>query len=103
LPNLALPTEENKPIGIWGQRHLRYLREYRRIIQANLITNGKLNSYLADIDKQAEDMLFQLVEQMAERDGLTEQLKAESQMKWVGVTGFGTEQTEIVKSEWIFA
>lgn len=63
--NLALPAEGNKFIGIWGQRHLRYLREYRRITYANLLTSGKLNSYLADIDKQAEDMFFRLVKQVS--------------------------------------
>lgn len=84
LPCLSLPTEkENKSIGVWGQRHLRYLKQYRKVLYTNLLTSGKLNSYLADIDKQAEDMFLRLVKQMAEREGMTEELKAEDQMRWV--------------------
>ena len=84
LPCLSLPTEKgNKPIGVWGQRHLRYLRQHRKVLYTNLLTSGKLNRYLADIDKQAEDMFLRLVKQMAEREGVSEQLKAENQMEWV--------------------
>ena len=83
LPNLTLPIEENKPIGIWGQRHLRYLKQHRKVLYTNLLTSGKLNSYLADIDEQAETMFFQLVEQIAQRNGITESLKASDQMAWV--------------------
>lgn len=83
LPNLTLPIEENKPIGIWGQRHLRYLKQHRKVLYTNLLTSGKLNSYLADIDEQAETMFFQLVEQIAQRNGITESLKAIDQMAWV--------------------
>lgn len=83
LPNLILPAE-NQPIGIWGQRHARHLKEYHKILYYNLLTSRKLNSYLAGIDKQAEEMYFRLVKQMAEREGVTEQLKAENQMEWVG-------------------
>lgn len=82
LPNLILPAE-NQPIGIWGQRHARYLKQYHKILYYNLLTSRKLDSYLADIDKQAEEMYFRLVKQMAEREGVTEQLKAENQMEWV--------------------
>ena len=64
LPNLTLPIEENKPIGIWGHRHLRYLKQHRKVLYTNLLTSGKLRSYLADIDEQAETMFFRLVEQM---------------------------------------
>lgn len=104
LPNLALPAEENKFIGIWGQRHLRYLREYRRIIYASLLTSGKLNGYLANIDEQAEDMFFRLVKQMSVREGVTEQLKAENQMKWIrAMNSIRHRATEIVNSELIFA
>ena len=71
LPNLKLPEEEIKPIGVWGQRHKHYLKEYKRATYTTLLTSGKLNSYLADIDKQAEEMFSQLVEQMAEREGVT--------------------------------
>lgn len=83
LPNLTLPTEEKQSIGIWGQRHARYLKQHRKILYYNLLTSEKLNSYLTDIDKQAEEMYFRLVKQMAEREGVTEQLKAENQMEWV--------------------
>ena len=75
--------EELQPIGVWGQRHLRYLEKYHRVVYANLLTSGKLNSYLADIDRQAQDMFERLVKQMAEREGLTEQLKAANLMEWV--------------------
>lgn len=84
LPCLSLPAEkENKPIGVWGQRHLRYLKQHRRVLYTNLLTSGRLNSYLADIDRQAKDMFLRLVKQIAEREGLTEQLKAENSMLWV--------------------
>jgi len=83
IPCLTLPAEkENKPIGVWGQRHRRYLREHKRAIYTNLLTSGKLNSYLADIDEQAEEMFFRLVEQMAEREGVTEQFKAANGLEW---------------------
>ena len=78
------PDEEQKPIGIWGQRHLRYLKNYRKVLYANLLTSGKLNDYLADIDRQAEEMFDLLVKQMAVAEGVTEQLKATDQMVWVG-------------------
>ena len=85
LPCLSLPAEkENKPIGVWGQRHLRYLKQYHKVLYINLLTSGKLNSYLADIDEQAEGMFLRLVEQMAKREGVTEQLKAKNQMEWIG-------------------
>ncbi|MEE0511853.1 MAG: TnpV protein [Peptococcaceae bacterium] len=104
LPNLLLPAEENKPIGIWGQRHLRYFQQHRKVLYTNLLTSGKLNSYLADIDEQAEDMFLRLVEQMAEREGITEQLKAKNPMKWVGKMNVLREAAaEIVNAEVIFA
>ena len=83
LPCLKLPEEEQVHIGIWGQRHLNYLRENKRVLLSGLQLSGKLNSYLADIDKQAEGMCSRLVKQMAEREGITEQLKAENQMECV--------------------
>lgn len=84
LPCLSLPAEtDDKPVGVWGQRHLRYIRQYQRIFYTNLLTSGKLNSYLADIDKQAEDLFFRLVKQMAERESVTEQLKKENALEWV--------------------
>ena len=78
LPDLALPAEEEKPFGIWGQRHLEYIRKYKKGFYLNLLTSCKLNSYLADVDKQAEDMFFRLVKEYADRQGVTEQLKAEN-------------------------
>lgn len=104
LPCLSLPAEkENKPIGVWRQRHLRYLKQRRKVFYTNLLTSGKLNSYLADIDKQAEDMFLRLVKQMAEREGVTEQLKAENQMEWVGrMNNIRNRTMEIVNAELIF-
>ena len=101
LPCLSLPAEkENKPIGVWGQRHLRYLKQHRKVLYTNLITSGKLNGYLADIDAQAEDMFLRLVEQMAEREGVTEQQKAENQMEWVGrMNNIRSRAMEIVNEE----
>ena len=85
IPCLTLPTEkEHKPIGLWGQRHKRYLQEYKRMVYISLLMNGKLNSSLADIDEQATEMMFRLVEQMADKEGVTEQLKVEKPMLWVG-------------------
>ena len=83
LPCLKLPEEEQVHIGIWGQRHLRYLKKHHRVRYANLQTSGKLNSYLADIDQQAEEIFERLVKQMAKREGVTEQLKAADSMEWV--------------------
>lgn len=105
LPCLSLPTEkESKPVGIWGQRHLRYLKQHRRVLYTNLLPSGKLNSYLADIDKQAEDMFLRLVKQMAEREGVTEQLKAENQMEWVGrMNNICNRAIEIVNTDLIYA
>lgn len=104
LPCLSLPAEkENKPIGVWGQRHLRYLKQHRKVLYTNLLTSGKLISYLADIDKQAEDMFLRLVEQIANREGVTEQLKVENQIEWVrAMNSIQHRVTEIVNAELIF-
>lgn len=103
LPDLKLPDEENKPIGLWGQRHARYLKQNHKVLYMNLLTSGKLISYLADIDKQAEDMFFRLVKQMAKREGVTEQLKADNQMKWVArMNNIRSRATEIVNNEIIY-
>ena len=83
IPCLKLPEEEQHPIGVWGQRHLRYIRQHRKVLYINLLTSGKLNGYLVDIDKQAEEMFSRLIKQMAEHEGVTEKLKADNQMKWV--------------------
>ncbi len=82
LPNLIL-LAENQPIGIWGQWHARYLKQHHRILYYNLLTSGKLNAHLAEIDQQAEEIFFRLIKQMANREGVTEQLKAKNQMEWV--------------------
>ena len=104
FPCLSLPAEkENKPIGVWGQRHLRYIRQYKRILYTTLLTSGKLNSYLADIDEQAEGMFLRLVEQIANREGVTEQLKVENQIEWVrAMNSIQHRVTEIVNAELIF-
>lgn len=103
LPDLALPAEEQQPIGIWGQRHLRHIKQKRRVLYTNLLTSGKLNSYLADINRQAEEMFFRLVKQMAEREGVTEQLKADNQMAWVGrMNDIRSRAIEIVNNDLIY-
>ena len=103
LPDLALPAEEQQPIGIWGQRHLRHLKQNRRVLYANLLTSGKLNSYLADINRQAEEMFSRLVKELAEKEGITETLKAENQMLWVRRMNAVLETaTEIVNNEIIY-
>ena len=103
MPDLALSDEEEQSIGLWGQRHLRYIKQHRKVLYLNLLTSGKLNGYLADINKQAEDMLFRLVEQMAEREGVTEELKANSQMEWVArMNNIRSRATEIVNHDIIY-
>ena len=103
LPDLKLPQEEQQPIGVWGQRHRRYLKDHRRATYATLFTNGKLNSYLADIDRQAEEMFSRLVKQMAEAEGVTETLKAANQMEWVGMmNSIRNKAMKIVNTELIY-
>ena len=103
LPDLKLPDQEDKPIGLWGQRHLRYIKQHRKILYINLLTSGKLNDHLTDIDKQAEDMFFRLVKQMAEREGVTEKLKADNQMEWVArMNNIEARASEIVNHELIY-
>ena len=97
------PEEEQKPIGIWGQRHLRYLEEHRRVHYANLLTSGKMNSYLADIDRQAEELFLRLVKQMAAAEGITETLKASDQMEWVRrMNNVRSRAFEIVEADIIY-
>ncbi len=104
LPCLELPKEENEPIGIWGQRHLRHLKQHHKILYTNLLTSGKLNSHLAELNKQTEDMFFRVVKQLAEKKGVTEKLKVENQMEWVGrMNNIRNRATEIVNAELIFA
>lgn len=104
IPCLILPTEkEHKPIGLWGQRHKRYLQEHKRMVYISLLMNGKLNSYLADIDEQATEMMFRLVEQMADKEGVAEQLKAENPILWVRkMNEIQARAREIVQTELIF-
>ena len=103
LPCLQLPEEEPVHIGVWGQRHLNYLRENKRVLLSNLQISGKLNIYLADIDKQAEEMCSRLVKQMADREDITEQLKAENQMEWVRqMNNIRIRANEIVLRELIY-
>jgi len=102
LPNLTVP--ETILIGVWGQRHLRYLKLNRQTIYTAMLLSGELNSYLTEIDLQAEDMFSQLVKQMAEQEGITEQLKTDHQMEWVGrMNNIRNRATEIVNDELIFS
>ena len=101
LPNVELPEE--KPVGVWGTRHYHHLRKTNRILFSQLVISGKMNDYLADIDKQAEEMFSQLVKQLAENDGITEALKATDQMEWVRqMNGVRNRAAEIVNKELIF-
>ena len=100
---MKLPEEEQQPIGVWGQRHLRYIKQNSKVLYFNLFTSGKLNEYLVDIDKQAEDMVFRLIKQMAEREGVTEKLKADNQMEWVArMNNIRSRATEIVNHDIIY-
>lgn len=83
LPNLTLLTEKECPIGVWGQRRLNYLKHHRKVLYYNLLTSGKLHSHLADVEEQAQELFLQLVKEYAEKEGVTERLKAENQMEWV--------------------
>ena len=84
IPCLTLPEEEQRFVGVWGQRHKRYLKEHKRVVYITLLTSGRLNSYLADIEEQAQERFERIVEQMKQVQGITEQLKAENQLEWVG-------------------
>lgn len=104
LPCLSLPEEEHKAIGVWEQRHLRYIKEHKRAFYANLLTSCKLNSYLSDIDEQAEKMFSRLVKQLAEKENVTEKLKTKNQMIWVQrMNNIRNRATEIVNTEVIYA
>ncbi len=102
LPCLSLPEEE-QPFGLWGQRHLRYIQQHRKALYTALWMGGKLNTYLAGIDRQAQKMFFQLVNEYAHRQGITEQLKAENQMEWVGrMNSCKAQAEEIIMAELIY-
>ena len=101
LPDVELPEE--KPIGVWGTRHYHHLRKTNKVLFSQLTISGKMNDYLTDIDKQAEEMFSQLVKELAERDGITETLKATDQMEWVcQMNGVWVQATEIVNNELIY-
>lgn len=103
LPNLTLPAEEERPIGVWGQRRLNYLKHHRKVLYYNLLTSGKLHSHLADVEEQAQDLFSRLVKEYAEKEGITEQLKATNQMKWVQKMNNIRERVmEMVNSEILF-
>ena len=103
IPDLRLPAEEEQPIGTWGQRHLDYLKQYRKVTYTNLLTSGRLNAYLADIDRQAQERFERLIEGMKQAQGVTEQLKAENALEWVGrLNNIRTCAMKIVNEEIIF-
>ena len=100
IPCLKLPEEKQQPIGVWGQRHLRYIKQNRKVLYLNLLTSGNLNRYLSDLDKQAEEMFSPLVKQMAEREGVTEQLKAVNQIEWIAqMNSIRQRATEIINHD----
>lgn len=104
IPCFILPAEKEQPIGLWGQRHLRYLKEYRRATYITLFTSGRLNNYLADIDRQAQERMERLTEQMKRAQGITEQLKAENTLEWTQrMNNIRACAKEIVEKEIIFA
>lgn len=103
LPNLMLSNEESKSIGIWGQRHARYLKQNRKVLYMNLLTSGKLNAYLADIDKQAQERFERFIESMKQAQGITERIKEENALQWVQrLNNIRACAMEIVNKEIIF-
>ena len=103
LPCLELPEQTKIDIGIWGKRHLRYIKQHHKILYTNLLTSCKLTAYLADINEQAEDMFFRLVKQLSEKECVTEQLKSENQMLWVQrMNNIRNRATEIFNTELIY-
>ena len=104
LPCLTVPAEEERPVGLWGQRHKRYIRKYRPALYNALLLSGKLNGYLTDIDQQVEIILSQLMKEMARRQGVTEELKVSDQMAWVGrMNNIQVTATEVVCQTIIFS
>jgi len=103
IPRLVLDEENTKPIGMWGRKYLRYIKEHRPVLHTTLLLSGKLNSHLAEIDNHATEMFDRLVKQLAEREGLTEGLKAQNQMAWVGaMNNIRNRIEEIVNQSIIF-
>ena len=104
LPNLTLPEQDKRPIGLWGQQHLRYIKRCRPILYTNMLTKGKLNEYLADIDEQAQKIYNELVQSFAKEEGCTEQLKATNQMLWVRKMNNAVQRArEVVNAEIIYS
>ncbi len=98
-----MPAEEEQPIGTWGQRHLNYLKQYRKVTYTNLLISGKINAYLADIDRQAQERFERLIEDMKQAQGITEHLKAENALDWVGkLNNIRANVREIVNKEIIY-
>lgn len=103
LPDVSLPPEEERPIGVWGQRRLRYLKQHHKVLYYNLLTSGKLYSHLADAEEQAQELFSRLVKELAEKEGVTEQLKATDQMKWAQkMNNIRNRAMEIVNAKIIF-
>lgn len=103
LPNVILPPEEEHPIGVWGQRRLRYLKQHHKVLYYNLLTSGKLHSHLAETEERAQELFFRLVKEYTEKEGVTEQLKATDQMKWVRhMNNIHSRVMEIVLKEVVF-
>ena len=104
IPCLAVPAQEERPIGIWGQRHLQYIKKERKALNTELLTSGRLNTYLADINEQATAQMRLLITQLAEREGVTEQLKAQDQMLWVQrMNNIRDRAMEIVNHDLIYS
>ena len=103
LPCVTAPTEEKQAVGVWGQRHLRYIREHKKAFYTSLLTSGKLQSYLADVEEQAQELFDRLMKQRVECEGITETLKADNQMEWVQrMNALWAAVTETVNAEVIF-
>ena len=104
IPCLSVPAEEEQPIGIWGQRHMNYLKQYHKVTYTNLLTNGRLNAYLVDVDRQAQERSHRLIEGMKQTQDITEQLKAENALEWTGkMNNIRVCAREIVYDEIIYA
>ena len=103
LPDLTLPPEDERPIGVWAHRRRQYLKQHHKILYCNLLTSGKLHSHLADVEEEAQTLFLRLVKEYAEREGVTEQLKAENQMEWVHrMNNIRERVNEVVNTEMIF-
>ena len=103
MPNITLPAEDERPIGVWGQRRLRYLKQHHKVLYYNLLTSGKLHSHLADTEEQAQTLFSRLVKEYAEKESVTEQLKATDQMAWVRkMNNIRERATEIVNADVVF-